>query len=233
MKSTVKKLLLLGCVLALCLTGCGGKASTVRYVPFDEWDGKAAVLEMAPDMSPLKGVLEFDFQEDVQGIAFYCDVWQDGQCIATTPQLRAGGTEQTKSLCISIGMEDTSCRWDLVEKGPEALDGGEVTNALLPLMETELPVAGKGSYGSKAAFIGKTIKNHTVRLKAGESYVLAAQIFDLNIDMEKEDGNYYMHSDVDDVEIDNLDLQKYEYAIVLRMDTYASAQDAEAAAKAV
>ncbi len=66
---------------------------------------------MMPDRSSQRGVLEFDFQEDVQGIAFYCDVWQDGQCIASTPQLRASSTAQIEALVVSQEMEDSLCRW--------------------------------------------------------------------------------------------------------------------------
>ena len=42
-----------------------------------------------------------------------------------------------------------------------------------------------------------------------------------------------MQNDFGNLEADNLDFQNYDYAIVLRMDTFATAEEAEAAAKAL
>lgn len=221
MKHTARKIVLLCCILALCLTGCAAGKSTVVYVPFDEWEGKEAVLEMMPDRSSQRGVLEFDFQEDVQGIAFYCDVWQDGQCIASTPQLRASSTAQIEALVVSQEMEDSLCRWEFVEKNSD----GYCT--LATVLEQEVPTK-KGGCGYSYSWLGSSGK--AADLQAGKSYILAQQYFDLTPIVEN--GAFStMTPSIDDAQSDsNKQLEECDYAIVLRMDTFATAEEAEAAA---
>ena len=218
MQHRTGKIILLCCILALCLTGCAACKSTVQYEQLLKGDQRVSLLN-----DGLMGALEFDFQDDIQGIVFYREIWQTGQCIEAVPQLYAGPAEKIASLYISIGMEDTACRWDLVENGSD----GDTSSIMQPLIQTELPDGGSGSYGYKAVFIGDNAKNHTARLNAGESYTLAAQIFDLNVNITKENGDYFVQNDFGNLEADNLDFQNYDYAIVLRMDTFATAEEVE------
>lgn len=218
MQHRTGKLILLCCILALCLTGCAAGKSTVQYEQLRKGDQRVSLLN-----DGLMGALEFDFQDDIRGIVFYQEIWQNGQCIEAAPLLHAGPAEQITSLYISIGMEDTACRWDLVKNRSD----GDTGSIMQPLIQTALPYDGNGSYGYKAVFIGDNAKNHTVRLDAGESYTLAAQIFDLNVNITEENGDYFVQNNFGNLEADNLDFQNYDYAIVLRMDTYTTAEEAE------
>ena len=76
MQHRTQKLLLLCCILALCLTGCAASQSTVRGVQLSDREQKIAALG-----DYTVGVLEFSFQQDVQGFLWQREIWKYGELV--------------------------------------------------------------------------------------------------------------------------------------------------------
>ncbi len=95
------------------------------------------------------------------------------------------------------------------------------------VLEQEVPTK-KGGCGYSYSWLGSSGK--AADLQAGKSYILAQQYFDLTPIVEN--GAFStMTPSIDDAQSDsNKQLEECDYAIVLRMDTFATAEEAEAAA---
>ena len=92
MQHTVRKTLLLCCILAFCLTGCTADKSTdestVRGVQLSDREKKIAMLG---DYTAA-GVLEFSCQQDVQGYLLQREIWKYGE-LTETGIMAYGGTD--------------------------------------------------------------------------------------------------------------------------------------------
>ncbi len=218
MKPTVKKLLLLCCVLALCLTGCGGKASTVRGVQLTEREQAIAALADGAVAG-----LEFAFQEDIQGFVLQREIWKYGNLME--PAVVAyGDTDSLQALYICEKQENNADNirqiiWEGVLAEKETVQR-------IPLAQISFPECKDNATFAQVTHIWGREEQEAMTLQAGDSYILAVKCVDLNDDgmTGVRCGSYE--------EAQALLQEHDDCVILLRMDTFATAQEAEAEAEA-
>lgn len=214
MKHTARKIVLLCCILALCLTGCAAGKSTVKFIPLTEQE--MAIGKMISDNL---GIFEFTYQSDVQGHVLHLDTWFQGACIGSEV-LSFGGNETLDKLYLAPKIiqnqngQVTGTQWQW------NLNGAVLYNPLvIPFLETALAKSIGWGFNYWQCEKGAP-------LEANQSYVLAAGVCDLF-------GNgvhtYDCEVLANDLSIVQGDYGN-EYMLILYLDTYATAEEAEAAA---
>jgi len=227
MKSMAKKLLLLCCILALCLTGCSEKASTVKYIPLTEQE--ASISQMVSDSL---GIFQFTYAGDVQGYVLRLDTWFQSKRIRSDVLSYGGAEEETLSklyLATKIARDENErvmgTQW-LWKEEMETENTAFVRNLSDPL---EIPFPDTWIAENFAWGFDYWRCEQKTTIEPNQSYALAAVVCDLFGDGIR---TYEVATLVDDLSA----LQGNdgnEYMQILYLDTYASAQEAEAAAKAV
>lgn len=214
MKHTARKIVLLCCILALCLTSCAAGKSTVKFIPLTEQE--TAISKMISDNL---GIFEFTYQSDVQGHVLHLDTWFQGACIRSDV-LSFGGNETLDKLYLAPKViqdqngqfTGTQWQWNL---------GGAVfyNPLVIPFPETALAKSIGWGFNYWQCEKGAP-------LEANQSYVLAAGVCDLF-------GNgvhtYDCEVLANDLSIVQGDYGN-EYMLILYLDTFATAEEAEAAA---
>ena len=214
MQHRTGKLILLCCILALCLTGCAAGKSTVKFIPLTEQE--TVISKMISDNL---GIFEFTYQSDVQGHVLHLDTWFQGACIGSEV-LSFGGNETLDKLYLAPKIiqdqngQVTGTQWQW------NLNGAVFYNPLvIPFPETALAKSIGWGFNYWQCEKGAP-------LEANQSYVLAAGVCDLF-------GNgvhtYDCEVLANDLSIVQGDYGN-EYMLILYLDTYATAEEAEAAA---
>ena len=217
MKSMAKKLLLLCCILALCLTGCGGKASTVRGVQLTEREQRIAAL--AGDNA---GVIEFSFAEDIQGMILQKEIWKYGQ-LQVANMVAYGGTDTMQALYIShrrdrINEGIPEIRWELLKAEENTY------SQVKPFVQIAFPECKDKEFGCSSSFWGWDNKK-PVTLEAGNSYILSVEAIDLL-------GDGWMGISCGAYAEQERFIKGNDCVILLRLDTFATAEEAEAEVEA-
>ena len=213
MKHTARKIVLLCCILALCLTGCAAGKSTVKFIPLTEQE--MAIGKMISDNL---GIFEFTYQSDVQGHVLHLDTWFQGACIRSDV-LSFGGNETLDKLYLAPKViqdqngqfTGTQWQWNL---------GGAVFYNPLVIPFPEVALAENIGWGFNYWSCEKGAP-----LEANQSYVLAAGVFDLFGNGIHSYNCEALANDLSVVQVDDGN----EY-MILYLDTYATAEEAEAAA---
>lgn len=219
MKRITMKLLLLCCILALCLTGCG-KQSTVTSKPFDA-DGASYYMNLTDSWFHS---FAFDFQDDVQGMILMQEVWQNGVCTDQDVLAYGGaGGLQNYYLC-SQKLQDEETGQKIAGNAlaiwsVEEVDGGHVEREFAPV-ERWFPQPATAEYYDTLS--------KKQNLEAGREYVLFLQMeqFDNGIPVVTCDtmnqamavGKSYSEA-----------LQNCAYAMVLKLQCFATEAEAEKA----
>lgn len=223
MKRFVKRVLVLLCVAVVLITGCssGEKSSTVEStVSFTE---RESLLEFMTGGDVT--ILEFDFQKDIQGIVFWQDIWYKGECIRSE-LISAKEAAKVKYVCLN---EITSLaddrktihsQWKVAIAGPKHKEPFE----LEPYNEFHREYEPEGIIDSWNYSGGAYLSNgEPVTLEVGQSYALVVQEFNLTGKGIHAVSNEKIMKEAEFLQTDDA-------VIVLRVDTYATKKEAEAAA---
>lgn len=215
MKQVMKIQLVLLCVL-LALTGCT-TSSTVRNVELNELVSKAFQL-----CSDWYGIMEFSFQDDVQGTVLYLEQWENGNCV-DSELIAYGGTSRKESLYITskILQDDNQLYW----KGSqwELLSDAEGIDTRYEPIIIKFPDSDVAFSGFTGGFLGEADKK-TVKLVPGQNYILAMQAYAL-----PERGVPIFSCETLMEEPENI--KEYDCIVLLRLNTYAAEEEAEAVGK--
>ncbi len=212
MQHRTRKLLLLCCILALCLTGCAAGKSTVRGVQLSDREQKIAALG-----DYTVGVLEFSFQQDVQGFLWQWEIWKHGE-LAEANIAAYGGTDTLETLYIGH------------KKGKNVDGSPEITWEMLdawkngyrklsPTIQVAFPECKDKAFGCASGFWGQD-NTKPMALEAGKSYILSAETMDLM-------GDGWMGIPCGEYTAQEQFIKDSDCVILLRMDTFATAEEAE------
>lgn len=219
MKQITRKLVVLFCVIALCLVGCS-RASTVTDKPFDIYGAQYYKNLLGGDLH----AFNFSMRDDIGGIVLTQEVWQNGTC-TDTALLSSGESRGLQSYYLFLErLQDEDSHvwrgnrltiWSVVHK-----DDGEIQSKLGPA-EYEFPKAAQSELFDTIS----SSKNTKTKLEAGKSYILALwmESFGEGIDAQIRCKDF-LQKDYQET------LRDCNYAIVLRLDTYATEIEAEEAA---
>lgn len=207
MKQTMKQLLCLCCVLLLSLTGCTSNQSTVKFVKQTDQEKKIAFTT-----ADAFGIWDFSFQDDIQGIALSIDVWEYGKC-TDFGLFYNGSAQDTKACYISMKTEYTD---QSIESQWQWLRDMGVGTAKTSPIKRSIPLTEE--YSGWTYHLGND--EELMVLEPGESYVLAVQNYDLKGDGM---GGACCRNLKDALS----SLATEEYVIVLRLQTFATQEEAE------
>ena len=221
MQHTVRKTLLLCCILAFCLTGCTADKSTdestVRGVQLSDREKKIAMLG---DYTAA-GVLEFSCQQDVQGYLLQREIWKYGE-LAEESIAAYGGADSLEALYIGHKQEKNSegapeITWELLRVRKDGYGKGS------PFLRVAFPECKDKEFSWSSQFWGQN-RTEPIVLEAGKSYILAVESIDLGNDgwMDVGCGEYAEQEQ---------NIKDSDCVILLRMDTFATAKEAKAEAE--
>ena len=221
MQHTVRKTLLLCCILAFCLTGCTADKSTdestVRGVQLSDREKKIAMLG---DYTAA-GVLEFSCQQDVQGYLLQREIWKYGE-LTETGIMAYGGTDSLEALYIGHKQEVNSegfpeFAWRILEARKSA------TRKFAPTIQVAFPEGEDIICGWASDFLGRR-STEPIVLEVGKSYILSVESIDLGDDGWQDVwcGEYAEQEQ---------NIKDSDCVILLRMDTFATAKEAKAEAE--
>ena len=210
MKSMAKKLLLLCCILALCLTGCGGKASTVHGVQLTEREKNIAALA-----GGTVDVLEFSFADDIQGFILQTEIWKYGELLEANV-ITYGDTDATQALYILHKQKNRDggipeITWDIQRTQKNGRSNGRFIQIAFPDCKDK-------EFGLSSYFWGGDT------LKVGSSYILSAENIHLGKGLTALSCGAYAEQEQH--------IKDSDCVILLRLDTFATAEEAEAEVEA-
>lgn len=212
MKHTARKIVLLCCILALCLTGCAASQSTVRGVQLSDREQKIAALG-----DYTVGVLEFSFQQDVQGFLWQREIWKYGELVEANIAAY-GGTDTLEALYIAHkqGKNDDGSpeiTWEMLKAEKNGYSKGS------PAIQVAFPECKDKEFGWASGFWGQD-NTKSMALEAGKSYILSAETMDLM-------GDGWMGIPCGEYTAQEQFIKDSDCVILLRMDTFATAEEAE------
>lgn len=212
MKQVVVRPFIVLCIVVICLTGCGSSiTSTVKYIKLTEQEQRIASLT-----TDHVGILNISFADDIQSMVLYLDVWKNGECISS--ELLSYSEKQDNAVYIAIDgikSEDLKSLGTVWNVGWKKTPNGGMTNGPFTINFDEHEQSGGGYV---VAFLGA--ENGSAMLKADDHYVLAMEGYTFADDIT------YSSCEILGKEPDYL--EAYDYAVVLRMDTFADAEGAKA-----
>lgn len=209
--STIRRWIIL-CIVVICLTGCGSSiTSTVKYIKLTEQEQRIASLT-----TDHVGILNISFADDIQSMVLYLDVWKNGECISS--ELLSYSEKQDNAVYIAIdGIKSEDLKslgtvWNVGWK--ETPNGGMTKDSFTVNFDEHEQTGG----GYVITFLGE--ENGSAMLKADDHYVLAMEGYAFA------DGISYASCETLSEKPEYL--KAYDYAVVLRMDTFADAESAKA-----
>lgn len=220
MQHTVRKTLLLCCILAFCLTGCtadkSADESTVRGVQLSDREKKIAMLG-----DYTVGILEFSLQQDVQGYLLQREIWKYGEL--TEESIAAyGAANSLETLYIGHKQENNSegipeITWEMLRVRNDGYSKGS------PFLRVAFPECKDKEFGWSSGFWGEN-STEPIVLEAGKSYILSVEVIDLY------NGNWKAVLCGEYTEQEQ-NIKDNDCVILLRMDTFATAKEAKAEAE--
>ena len=217
MQHTVRKLLFFCCIMALCLTGCTADESTVRGVQLSDREKNIAMLG-----DYTVGILEFSLQQDVQGYLLQREIWKYGEL--TEESIAAyGAADSLETLYIGHKQENNSegipeITWEMLRVRNDGYSKGS------PFLRVAFPECKDKEFGWSSGFWGEN-STEPIVLEAGKSYILSVEVIDLY------NGNWKAVLCGEYTKQEH-DIKDNDCVILLRMDTFATAQQAKAEAEA-
>lgn len=217
MQHTVRKLLFFCCIMALCLTGCTTDESTVRGVQLSDREKNIAMLG-----DYTVGILEFSLQQDVQGYLLQREIWKYGEL--TEESIAAyGAADSLETLYIGHKQENNSegipeITWEMLRVRNDGYSKGS------PFLRVAFPECKDKEFGWSSGFWGEN-STEPIVLEAGKSYILSVEVIDLY------NGNWKAVL-CGEYTKQEQDIKDNDCVILLRMDTFATAQQAKAEAEA-
>lgn len=217
MQHTVRKLLFFCCIMALCLTGCTADESTVRGVQLSDREKNIAMLG-----DYTVGILEFSLQQDVQGYLLQREIWKYGEL--TEESIAAyGAADSLETLYIGHKQENNSegipeITWEMLRVRNDGYSKGS------PFLRVAFPECKDKEFGWSSGFWGEN-STEPIVLEAGKSYILSVEVIDLY------NGNWKAVL-CGEYTKQEQDIKDNDCVILLRMDTFATAQQAKAEAEA-
>ncbi len=222
MQYVARKLLLLCCLLALCLAGCSADKSadksTVCGVQLSDREKKIAMLA---DYTAA-GVLEFSCKQDVQGYLLQREIWKYGE-LTEESIIAYGDTDSLEALYVGHKEKTNSegapeITWEMLRAGRNA------TSKFVPAMQVAFPECKDKEFGWASDFLGRS-STESIVLEAGRSYILSVELVDLGSGGWRGVGcGEYTEREQN--------IKDNDCVILLRMDTFATAQQAKAEAEA-
>ena len=186
--------------LVSILAGCSAPKSTVTSIELSEREKQIAALSS----DGVAGVMEFDYTGEVRGALYYIEVREKEDCLKRERIIYGGASgEQALYLLMEIDADSGLCQWHMRKANENA-------TAKLRTFEQTIPLDEENGWGCSWSFLGGRY-NQPVELVPGETYTLAEQTFDVSV------GRDGVHGDSD-------------YSILLLMDTFATEEEALAAA---
>lgn len=216
MQHTVRKLLFFCCIVALCLTGCTTDESTVRGVQLSDREKNIAMLG-----DYTVGILEFSLQQDVQGYLLQREIWKYGEL--TEESIAAyGAADSLETLYIGHKQENNSegipeITWEMLRVRNDGYSKGS------PFLRVAFPECKDKEFGWSSGFWGEN-STEPIVLEAGKSYILSVEVIDLY------NGNWKAVL-CGEYTKQEQDIKDNDCVILLRMDTFATAQQAKAEAE--
>lgn len=216
MQHTVRKLLFFCCIMALCLTGCTTDESTVRGVQLSDREKNIAMLG-----DYTVGILEFSLQQDVQGYLLQREIWKYGEL--TEESIAAyGAADSLETLYIGHKQENNSegipeITWEMLRVRNDGYSKGS------PFLRVAFPECKDKEFGWSSGFWGEN-STEPIVLEAGKSYILSVEVIDLY------NGNWKAVL-CGEYTKQEQDIKDNDCVILLRMDTFATAQQAKAEAE--
>lgn len=214
MKQRMVKWIALLCAMMFALTGCSAPQSTVTSVELSEQEKAIGRL-----FDGNVGILKFDFQDDVQGAVMYTEVWEKDKCVETNVW-SLGGT----------GDKELYMSWEVDrEKGQSILRMNtrtEGATSVYPVMKRTVPGDNRAEWGWSWAFLDGTTGS-PVALKPGETYLLGWQAFDTTPEVTENSSASTVYGVVNARERHK---NQDDYTVILLMDTFATEEEALAAA---
>lgn len=217
MQHTVRKLLFFCCIMALCLTGCTTDESTVRGVQLSDREKNIAMLG-----DYTVGILEFSLQQDVQGYLLQREIWKYGEL--TEESIAAyGAADSLETLYIGHKQENNSegipeITWEMLRVRNDGYSKGS------PFLRVAFPECKDKEFGWSSGFWGEN-STEPIVLEAGKSYILSVEVIDLY------NGNWKAVL-CGEYTKQEQDIKDNDCVILLRMDTFSTAQQAKAEAEA-
>lgn len=168
------------------------------------------------------GVLEFSFEEDIQGMILQWEIWKYGELLEANV-VAYGGTDTMQALYILHKQENSN---DGVPKITwEMLDVGETGYSKFgPFIQIAFPECKDKGFGLSSSVWGQA-STKPMMLKAGNSYILSAGAVDLI-------GDGWLDIPSGDYTEQEQNIKGSDCVILLRMDTFVTAEDAEREAEA-
>ncbi len=230
----MKKLVRLTAVLCmmLLLSGCSGvtqenKASTFACTNLTEREELVEQIgNLDRGMDSFTHIIDFDFKEDIQGINLWQEVWLDGECVDKELITCRDTAMETLGLRRDVEVDEkydvTSSQWHVLIVEPK------VRIPLTPYIVDYIPErvpptgftteihVGASTYGGGAE----------ITMEPNETYVLISHEIDLT-----EQGKFA--SSVAEGRQHEEFLQKNDAVIALRMDTYATLEEAQVAVEGI
>lgn len=217
MQHTVRKLLFFCCIMALCLTGCTTDESTVRGVQLSDREKNIAMLG-----DYTVGILEFSLQQDVQGYLLQREIWKYGE-LTEESIVAYGAADSLETLYIGHKQENNSegipeITWEMLRVRNDGYSKGS------PFLRVAFPECKDKEFGWSSGFWGEN-STEPIVLEAGKSYILSVEVIDLY------NGNWKAVL-CGEYTKQEQDIKDNDCVILLRMDTFATAQQAKAEAEA-
>jgi len=213
MKRQIAKLVM-AFFLVLILTSCSAPKSTVTSIELSERE--EAIGQM---FNGNVGILKFDFRDDIQGAVMYTEVWEKDKCVETNVW-SLGGT----------GDKELYMSWEVDrEKGQSILrmnSRTEGATSVYPVMKKTVPGDNLEEWGWSWAFLDGTTGSPT-ELKPGETYLLGWQAFDTTPEVTEDSSVSTVYGVVNAYERHK---NQDDYTVMLLMDTFATEEEALAAA---
>lgn len=216
MKNTIRSIVALCCIMALCLTGCAAGKSTVQGVQLSDREKNIAALG-----DYRVGVLEFAFQQDIQGFIVQGEIWKFGELVKNDI-VTYGENSSLEALYVAHKQETNSdgspeITWEMLKVEKNGYSKGS------PFAQLVFPECKDNGFGWASSFWGQdSIK--PMALEAGKSYILSAEAMDLT-------GDGFMGIPCGDYTAQEQCIKDSDCVILLRMDTFATAEEAETEAK--
>lgn len=212
MQQTLKKYLIVLCITAVCITGCGSDIlSKVTYVKLT--DQEEMISSLTADRV---GILKISFADDIQSMVLYVDTWKDGVCIDS--KLLAYSEKQDNTFYISMKTkrEDTQylgTEWNVSWKD---IPNGSMT---LGPVSVNFDEHEQTDGRCMITFLGEETGAYTFHSE--NKYMLAIQGYKFADSIVFSSCEAFVRNP----EL----LGEYDYAVVLRMDTFADVEGAKAA----
>lgn len=213
MKQNTKKLLTSVCIIAICfIAGCGSSIlSTVKYVTLTDQEEMHASLT-----AERVGILKISFADEIQSMVLYADVWKNGERIDS--KLLSYSERQDNTLYIAVDgikneeFQDIGTEWTM---GWKEVPNGSVRVDPIRVTFDEHEQTGGGHI---IVFLGEEAGSYM--FDSEKSYMLAIEGYKFT--------DSITYSSCEAFVRDPEKLEEYDYAVVLRMDTFADVEGAKA-----